>query len=131
MDYQTAEIQAQQLQQQAEQVAQQIKDLAEKLSTKISDTSLARELALDLREAALSIEKQNEATTVLIDQMAQYIHSFETHTNSIPQTGFQTRGWASQPIGGGGFMGNVVSGLGMGAGFGLASDIVGGLLRGF
>jgi predicted ATP-dependent serine protease len=130
MDYQTAETQAQQLQQQAEQVAQQIKDLAEKLSAKVSDTVLARELALDLREAALAIEKQNEATTVLIDQMAQYIHSFETHINSVPQTGFQTRGWASQLTGGGGFMGNIVSGLGMGAGFGLANDIVGGLLRG-
>ncbi|MGH6827587.1 MAG: hypothetical protein ACREFW_01595 [Rhizomicrobium sp.] len=127
MDYQAAEAQAGQLQQQAEQVAQQIKGLAEKLSAKISDTTLARELGLDLREAALAIEKQNEATTALIEQMAQYIYSFENHINSVPQAGFQTRGWASQSIGRGGFMNNVVSGLGMGAGFGLANDIVGGL----
>ena len=126
MDYQTAENQAMQLQQQADQVGQGIKALAEKLQAKVSDPSLSRELILDLKEAALAIQRQNQSALMLIQQMAEYIHSLETHLNSMPQPSYATRGWASQPYAGtgGGFMSNVVSGLGMGAGFGLASDLV-------
>ena len=126
MDYQTAENQAVQLQQQADQVGQGIKALAEKLQSKISDPMLARELMLDLKEATLAIQRQNQSALMLIQQMAEYIHTLETHVNSLAQPTYQTRGWAAQPyVGrGGGFMSNVVSGLGMGAGFGLASDLV-------
>ena len=130
MDYQTAENQALQLQQQADQVGQGIKTLAEKLQAKIGDPNLSRELILDLKEAALAIQRQNQSALMLIQQMAEYIHSLETHVNSLPQQpaypAYQTRGWAAQPYAGtgGGFMGNVVSGLGLGAGFGLASDLV-------
>ena len=126
MDYQTAENQAVQLQQQADQVGQSVKALAEKLQSKVPDPTLGRELMLDLRETALAIQRQNQSALMLIQQMAEYIHSLETHVVSLPQPTYQTRGWASQPYAGtgGGFMGNVVSGLGMGAGFGLASDLV-------
>jgi hypothetical protein len=126
VDYQTAENQAVQLQQQADQVGQGIKALAEKLQAKISDPMLSRELILDLKEATLAIQRQNQSALMLIQQMAEYIHTLETHVNSLPQPTYQTRGWAAQPYAGrgGGFMGNVVSGLGMGAGFGLASDLV-------
>ena len=130
MDYQTAENQALQLQQQADQVGQGVKALAEKLQSKISDPTLSRELILDLKEAALAIQRQNQSALVLIQQMAEYIHSLETHVNSLPPQpaypAYQTRGWAAQPYAGtgGGFMSNVMSGLGMGAGFGLASDLV-------
>ncbi len=131
MDYQTAENQVGQLQQQADQVAQGLKGLADKLQAKVGDPDLARELTLDLREAAVAIQQQNQSTVALIEQMAQYIHSLESHVSSVPQTGFQTRGWANQPYagGGGGFMSNVMSGLGMGAGFGLANDLVGSLFN--
>ena len=130
MDYQTAETQAVQLQNQADQVAQQVKGLADKLQAKVADPQLARELMLDLREAALSIQKQNTSTLLLVEQMAQYIRSLESHINSLPQPAFQTRGWANQPyIGGGSFMGNVMSGLGLGAGFGLASDLMGSIFN--
>lgn len=131
MDYQTAENQAVQLQNQSEQVAQGVKNLADKLQAKVADPALSRELALDLREAALAIQKQNQSTLMLIEQMAQYIHDLESHVNALPQSSFQTRGWATQPYGGssGGFMGNVMSGLGMGAGFGLANDLVGSLFN--
>ncbi|HUZ72703.1 MAG TPA: hypothetical protein VMU87_06945 [Stellaceae bacterium] len=131
MDYQAAENQAVQLQNQADQVVQGIKGLADKLQTKITDPALGRELVLDLREAALAIQKQNQSTLMLVEQMAQYIHGLETQMNALPQSGFQSRGWAGQPYasGGGGFMGNVMSGLGLGAGFGLASDLVGGLFN--
>jgi len=126
VDYQTAENQAIQLQQQADQVGQGVKTLADKLQSKISDPTLARELILDLKETALSIQRQNQSALMLIQQMAEYIHSLETHVDSLPQPTYQTRGWAAQPYYGtsGGFMSNVVSGLGMGAGFGLASDLV-------
>ncbi|MGH7014386.1 MAG: hypothetical protein ACREEL_09590 [Stellaceae bacterium] len=131
MDYQTAESQALQLQQQSDQVAQEIKGLADKLQAKVLDPVLARELVLDLREATLAIQKQNQSTLMLVEQMAQYIHALETHVNTLPQSNVQTRGWANQPYfgSGGGFMGNVMSGLGLGAGFGLASDLVGGLFN--
>lgn len=135
MDYQTAENQAVQLQQQADQVGQSIKALAEKLQAKVTDAGLARELMLDLRETALGIQRQNQSALMLIQQMAEYIHSLETHVNSLPQQAaypvYQTRGWASQPYAGagGGFMSNVMSGLGMGAGFGLASDLVGSIFN--
>lgn len=130
MDYQTAENQAVQLQNQSQQVAQGIKTLADKMQTKVTDPALSRELALDLREAALSMQKQNQSTLMLVEQMAQYIHELESHVNSLPQSNFQTGGWARRPyVGGGGFMGSIVSGLGMGAGFGLANDLVGGLFN--
>ena len=133
MDYQTAENQAIQLQQQADQVGQGVKALADKLQSKVSDPTLSRELMLDLREAALAIQKQNQSALILIQQMAEYIHSLETHLNSQPQPTYQTRGWAAQPYAGsgGGFMGNVMSGLGLGAGFGLASDLVGSIFNAF
>jgi hypothetical protein len=133
VDYQTAENQAVQLQQQADQVGQAIKALADKLQSKISDPTLARELMLDLKETALGIQRQNQSALMLIQQMAEYIHSLETHVDSLPQPTYQTRGWAAQPYYGtsGGFMSNVVSGLGMGAGFGLASDLVSSIFRGW
>jgi hypothetical protein len=130
VDYQTAENQAVQLQQQADQVGQGIKALAEKLQAKVGDPTLSRELILDLKEATLAIQRQNQSALMLIQQMAEYIHSLETHVNSLPQQpqypAYPTRGWAAQPYAGtgGGFMSNVMSGLGMGAGFGLASDLV-------
>jgi len=131
MDYQTAENQAIQLQQQADQVGQGVKALADTLQSKVTDPTLSRELMLDLREAAFAIQKQNQSALLLIQQMAEYIHSLETHLNSQPQPTYQTRGWAAQPYAGtgGGFMGNVMSGLGLGAGFGLASDLVGSIFN--
>lgn len=133
MDYQTAENQALQLQQQADQVGQGVKALADKLQSQVTDPNLSRELILDLRETALSIQRQNQSALMLIQQMAEYIHSLETHVESQPQPTYQTRGWAAQPYAGtgGGFMSNVMSGLGMGAGFGLASDLVSGIFNAF
>ena len=133
MDYQTAENQAVQLQSQANQVAESVKDLGAKLQAKLTDQTLARELMLDLRETAVAIQQQNQSALMLIQQMAEYIHGLESHLNAQPQTTYPTRGWSAQPYAGtgGGFMGNVMSGLGMGAGFGLASDLVGSLFSAF
>ncbi len=133
MDYQTAENQAVQLQNQADQVGQGVKALADKLQAKLPDQALARELMLDLRETALAIQRQNQSALMLIQQMAEYIHSLESHINAQPQPTYQTRGWSQQSYAGssGGFMGNVMAGLGMGAGFGLASDLVGSIFNAF
>lgn len=136
MDYQTAENQIVQLQQHAAQVSQGFKTLVDKLQGKIADPNLSRELTLDLREAALAVQQQNQSTMMLIEQMAEYIHTLENHATSVattvpqvPQAGFQPRGWQNRSFGGGGFMSNVMSGLGFGAGFGLADDLVGSLFN--
>jgi hypothetical protein len=127
VDYQTAENQASQLASQANQVAHELKDLADKLSTRVTDPALSRELMLDLREVALAVQQQNQSALMLIQQMAQYIHALESNLATVPQAGFAPRGWSAQPYptATGGFMGNVVSGLGLGAGIGLAEDLVG------
>ena len=138
MDYQTAESQAVQLQQQANQVAQKLKELADKLQTKVTDPNLSRELMLDLREAAIAMQQQNQSALMLIQQMAQYIYALENNLAAQSQAPMQPRGWASQPWGAqtyqqtyqtyptatSGFMGNLVTGLGLGAGFGLGEDLV-------
>lgn len=126
VDYQTAESQAIQLQQQANQVTQRLKDVADKLQAKIPDPNLSRELMLDLREVAIALQQQNQSALAMIQQMAQYIHSLESNLASAPQMGFQPRGWYTQPYpnNSGGFMGNVVTGLEIGAGFGLAETLV-------
>ena len=69
MDFQSAENQAQQLQQQATQVTQRLKDLADKLQTRIADQNLAREATLDLRETALALQQQNQVALNMIQQM--------------------------------------------------------------
>jgi hypothetical protein len=143
MDYQTAETQAMQLQQQANQVAQKLRELADKLQTRVTDPSLSRELMLDLREGALAMQQQNQSALMLIQQMAQYIHALESNLAAAqPQPPLQPRGWASQPWGAqpyqsyptyptatSGFMGNLATGLGLGAGFGLGEDLVDSIFR--
>jgi hypothetical protein len=144
VDYETAETQAVQLQQQANQVTQKLKELADKLQAKVTDQSLSRELILDLREGAIAIQQQNQSALMLIQQMAQYIHSLESNLAALepqapvlPQGPMQPRGWAAQPWGAqpqpyqayptpptSGFMGNLASGFGIGAGFGLGEDLV-------
>jgi hypothetical protein len=126
VDYQSAESQAIQLQQQANQVSQRLKDVADKLQARIPDPNLSRELMLDLREVAIALQQQNQSAVAIIQQMAQYIHTLESNLASAPQVGFQPRGWYSQsyPTQSGGFMGNVVSGLGMGAGFGIGETLI-------
>ena len=143
MDYQTAESQAMQLQQQANQVAQKLRELADKLQTKVADPNLSRELMLDLREGALAMQQQNQSALMLIQQMAQYIHALESNLAAMqPQAPMQPRGWAAQPWGAqpyqayqpyptatSGFMGNLATGLGLGAGFGLGEDLVDSIFR--
>jgi hypothetical protein len=132
VDYQTAENQLSLLQQQGDQIVQGFKGMADKIQAKVPDGGLARELVLDLREAALAVQKQNQSAAMLIEQMAQYIYSLENHAMA-PQPGFQPRGWTAAPMpsAGGGFLGNVMTGLGLGAGFGIAEDVVNDIFKAF
>jgi hypothetical protein len=127
VDYQTAQNQALLLQQQAFQVTQQIKGLADKLQARIPDPGLSRELLMDLRQAALAIQQQNQSAVSIIQQMAEYIHMLESNLyyaqpQAIP---LQPRGWAVQPypMASGGFMGSVASGLGTGLGIGVGIGV--------
>jgi hypothetical protein len=132
MDYQAAENQLSLLQQQGEQIVQGFRGMADKIQAKVPDGALARELVLDLREAALAVQKQNQSAAMLLERMAQYIYTLENHVTA-PQPGFQTRGWAPAPgpSAGGSFLGNVVTGLGLGAGFGIAEDVVNDIFKAF
>jgi hypothetical protein len=136
VDYQTAQNQALLLQQQAFQVTQEIKGLADKLQVRVPDPNLARELMMDLRQAALAIQQQNQSAVSLIQQMAEYIHALETNLYAsqqpqmVPMQPMQPRGWYEQPYPStsGGFMGNVASslgtGLGLGVGIGVGEEVV-------
>jgi hypothetical protein len=128
VDYQTAQNQALLLQQQAFQVTQELKALADKLQARIPDPSLSRELMMDLRQAAVSIQQQNQSAVALIQQMAEYIHMLESNLYySQPQmVPMQPRGWAAQsyPTASGGFMGNIATGLGLGVGLGMGEELV-------
>ncbi len=131
MDYSTAENQIAQVQQQSQTVIQNIQQFAQKLHSAAPDDTTGREWALDLREIAMSMQTQNQAMVGLVNQMADYIRTLESQLATHPNPSVQPRGWASQPSGGGGFWSNVTSGLGMGAGFAVASDVVGDLFNMF
>ncbi|MDA8360461.1 MAG: hypothetical protein M0Z44_00445 [Gammaproteobacteria bacterium] len=128
MDYQQAQGQLTQVQQQSQLVMQKVQALAQKLSAAAPDATTGREWAMDLREMAMAIQAQTQQTTMLISQMADYIGRLENEMATHPAPTVQPTGWANQSAGGG-FMGALTSGLGMGAGFAVADDLVGDLFN--
>jgi len=130
MDYQAAEQQAMQIRQQSQDVLQKMQSFAQQLRTDAKDEDTGRELAMDMKEIAMSVQGFNQSALLFIQQMAQYVQQLEQQLQTHPQPTIQPRGWAQQ-AGGGGFLGNLVSGLGMGAGFGLAEDVVGDIFNQF
>ena len=134
MDFQTADQQALQIRDQSEQTLQKMQALAQRLRTDAKDETTGRELAMDLREIAMQIQSSQQSTLMMIQQMGQYIHTLEGQLQSHPQPTVQPRGWFGSGGGygsGGGFMSSLVSGLGMGAGFGLAEDAVNDIFNAF
>ncbi len=131
MDYSTAENQIAQIQQQSQTAIQNMQQFAQKLRAAAPDETTGREWALDMREIALAMQSQNQAMVGLVNQMAEYIKTLEAQMATHPSPSVQPRGWASQPSGGGGFWGSVTSGLGVGAGFAVANDLVGDLFNMF
>jgi len=131
MDYQQAENQLVSVQQQAQMSLQKLQALAQKLTAAAPDQATGREWAMDLREAALAVQNQAQNTTMLVQQMADYIRRLESDVATHPNPMVQPTGWANQAPGGGGFLSSLTSGLGMGAGFAVANDLVGDLFNMF
>ncbi|MHB8254202.1 MAG: hypothetical protein ACYDEV_11005 [Acidiferrobacter sp.] len=132
MDYQQAENQLATVQQQTQTSLQKLQTLAQKLTAAAPDPTTGREWAMDLREVALAVQNQAQNTTMLVQQMAEYIRRLEGDIASHPSPTVQPTGWANQArAGGGGFLSSLTSGLGMGAGFAVADDLVGDLFNMF
>jgi hypothetical protein len=130
MDYASAENQIVQVEQQGRTTLQKMQTLAQKLRSSATDETTGREQAMDLREIALAVQQQNQSVVTLVDQMAEYIKTLEGQLQSHPNPTVQPRGWGNRsPMSGGGFWGSITSGLGMGAGFAVADDVVGGLFN--
>jgi len=131
MDYGSAENQIAKVEQQAQPLLQSIQALAQKLRTGAPDEATGREWAMDLREIALTMQTQNQAVVTLVNQMADYIRNLEGQLATHPAATVQPRGWSNRPAfgTGGGFWSTVTSGLGMGAGFAVANDVVGSLFN--
>ena len=125
MDYPIAEQQMTQVQQQSQATMQKMQAFAEKLRAAAPDETTGREWAVDLREIAMIIQQQNQTTLMLFQQMGQYIRTLENELNTHPAPTVQARGWGA----GGGFLGNLTAGLGMGAGFAAAEDVVNGIFN--
>ena len=131
MDYSTAENQIAQVEQQAQTVIQNMQQFAQKLLSAAPDETTGREWALDLREIAMAMQTQNQSMVAMVNQMAEYIKTLEAQLSTHPAPAVQPRGWMAQPSGGGGFWSSVTSGLGVGAGFAVANDLVGNLFNMF
>ncbi len=124
MDYQQAQNQLALVQQQNQTAMQTLQALAQKLAAAAPDPTTGREWAMDLREAAMAMQAQAQSTTMLVQQMAQYIQQLEGAVATHPNAQVRPAGWANQQSAGGGFLGSLVGGLGMGAGFAAADNIV-------
>lgn len=122
MDYLQAEQQITQIQQQSQDVRNRLQQFAQKLSGSVSSQDAARGLAMDLREIALGIQQQQQQTLFVLQQMGQHILQLEQAVAMHPQAAqyVQPRGWG----GGGGFLGNLTTGLGLGAAIGIGQDLV-------
>lgn len=130
MDYQSAETQIAKIEQQAQGLVQQTQDFVQKLQAAAPDATTGREWAMDLKEILLGFQAQHQNMVSMVNQMAEHIQALEQDLQSHPAPTTQARGWAGRStLGGGGFWGNVTSGLGMGAGFAVAGDLVGGLFN--
>lgn len=128
MDYTDATNQIAQIEQQTQQLAQQFQALAQKLNSAAPNPQTGKEWVLDLKQIAINVQSQNQQLAAMVNQMAEHMHNLEQQLDTHPNPSMQARGWGSQYAArGGGFWGNVTSGLGMGAGFGVANALIGGI----
>ncbi len=130
MDYTDATHQIAEIEQQTQDLAQQFQSLAQKISSQAPDPATGKEWMLDLKQIAINVQSQNQQLAAMVNQMAEHIHDLEQQLDTHPNPTMQARGWGSQMAPrGGGFWGNVTSGLGMGAGFGVANMLIGGIFN--
>lgn len=132
MDYTDATSQITKVEQQNQNLAQQLQTFAQKLNSQAPDPTTGKEWVLDLKQIAIDVQTQNQALMMMINQMAEHIHNLEQQLDTHPNPTMQPRGWSIQTAPrGGGFWGNVTSGLGLGAGFGVANALVGDIFNAF
>jgi len=129
MDYQSAENQIAQVEQQAQGVMQQAQALGQKLQAAAPDPATGREWVMDLKELLLAFQAQHQQMVGMVNQMAEHIQALEQDMQTHPAPTVQSRGWAGQATARNGLWGNVTSGLGMGAGFAVANDLIGSLFN--
>ncbi len=130
MDYQIFDQQYNQIAQTTQNNLQGLQQLAQKMQGAIPDQMAAREMILDLRNVAMNLQSQQQNINMLLQQMGQRIQQLEMQLQQMGQPGMNPNGsgqraWNAPGQGmGGGFMGNVMTGLGLGAGFAVADNIV-------
>jgi chromosome segregation ATPase len=130
MDYTDATNQIAKIEQQTQDLAQQLQTFAQKLDSQAPDPATGKEWVLDLKQIAINVQTQNQTLMMMINQMAEHIHDLEQQLDTHPNPTMQARGWGNQMAPrGGGFWGNVTSGMGMGAGFGVANALIGGIFN--
>jgi hypothetical protein len=127
MDVATIDSEFSQLQQETEQSVQTIQQLAQKMQAAASSgDSNSKEWLLDLKAIALQIQQEQLQTQALL----QALHEFTSETLARAQAAPVQQAPVAQaaPVashfGGGGFGQAMVSGMGMGAGFGLADSVI-------
>ena len=130
MQYDDATNQITQIEQQTQQLAQQFQALAQKLNSAAPNPETGKEWVLDLKQIAINVQSQNQQLAAMVNQMAEHMRNLEQQLDTHPNPTMQARGWGgSFAPRGGGFWGNVTSGLGMGAGFGVANALIGGIFN--
>lgn len=130
MQYDDATSQIAKIEQQTQQLATQFQSLGQTISSKAPDAATGKEWLLDLKQIALNVQSQNQQLVNMVNQMAEHMQNLEQQLNTHPNPTVQARGWGSNYAPrGGGFWGNVTSGLGMGAGFGVANALIGGIFN--
>lgn len=127
MDYATAQKQIADNQKLAQDTLGKLQSFAQKIAPAAPDATTSREWGMDLKDLALSIQQLNQQTLLLVQQLGQYVQTLETELQTHPTTQLQQRGWGNS----GGFLSSLTSGLGMGAGFAVADDLVGNLFSMF
>jgi hypothetical protein len=134
LDVETVDQEYEQLQQESQQLTQAIQGFASKLQAAgDAGDAQAKEWVLDLKGIALQIQQEQLQTQALL----QALHGFVVNNvQGAPQaqaTPVQAPAPQSQGGGilsrftGGGFGQAMVSGVGMGAGFGLADSVINGI----
>ena len=134
MDYSMLDQQYNQLQQQTQNNLQALQQVAGRVSAMAPDNLTGREINMELRSLAMNLQQQQQNVGMMLQQMAQRIQQLEMQMQGMgqpagmnPNMG-QQRSWNApmqgQPGMGGGFLGNVMTGLGLGAGFAVADNIV-------
>jgi hypothetical protein len=138
VDVETVDQEYQQLEQESQQLTQAIQAFASKLqSAGDGGDAQAKEWILDLKSIALQIQQEQ----IQMQALLQALHGFAVNTlQQVPQAQAvaPVQAVQAQPQGGGllsrfsggGFGQAMTTGIGMGAGFGLADSVIGSIFGG-